>query len=241
MKLTSKAVYKLLRAAISPRLPAGFVAAPGNVADLQQESAAGVLAFWCQCDKWGWDVRWGSRFTLEFLFASDAGAAERLSGRRERIGELLEGFPELDELRQRNNAVIAGLPGTLADACVVTVPDTGYEIILEGYRADPQPAIYAQDIWLHYYTADDVAAWGEYLAARLPRFLECFAQQTRSPAGLAHRRFDAALGQVQDCRDFPGRLVLLDEYLGSESDPYYRAIAARLRDEVFKVLNSGAS
>jgi hypothetical protein len=239
MKLTSKAVYKLLRAAIAPRLPAGFVAAPGNVAAWQQESAAGVLAFWCQCDKWGWDARWGSRFTLEFLFAADADAAQRLSGRRERIGELLEGFPELDELRQRNNAVIARLPGTLGDACVVTVTDEGEEIVLEGYRADPQPAVYAQDIWLHYYTADDVAAWGEYLAPRLPRFLECFAQQTRSAAGLAHRRFDAVLGRVQDCREYPGKLALLDDYLASESDPYYRASASRMRDALLQVLKPG--
>jgi len=75
-----------------------------------------------------------------------------LKGRFERIGYLLEGFPELDELRVRSNAVIARLPGTREGRLVERALPDGRSIVLSGAKADAERAIYGRDIWLHYHS-----------------------------------------------------------------------------------------
>src|SRR5687767_13430130 len=78
----------------------------------------GYLALWFQCDKWGWDEDWGSKFTAEFQLTDEPDGAMTLAGRSERIGYLLEGFPDLEVLRLRNNAIIERLPGTIRGLAV---------------------------------------------------------------------------------------------------------------------------
>lgn len=107
-----------------------------------RKSANGHLILWFQCNKWGWNDTWGSTFTLEFQMAPQPTDAMTGLGRRERIGYVLEGFEELDELRARNNAVIEKLPGTIRRQLVTgTLPD-GTEVVLEGYAVDTKKAVY---------------------------------------------------------------------------------------------------
>ena len=180
-----------------------------------RDSAAGQLIVWFQVNKWGWNDRWGSNFTLEFQLAPPGALPMSGHGRRERIGYLLEGFAELDELRQRNNAIIARLPGTLA----------GEVPLQNGFTADPEPAVYGRDLWLNYYAIDDARSWAAYLTEKLPRFLSLFENETRSEAGQASARFHRALGRMQNTRVIEAKAAILEEYVRTEKDPHYRAAA----------------
>ena len=180
-----------------------------------RDRPAGPLIVWFQANKWGWEERWGSKFTVEFMAAPPGAPPMGGIGRRERIGYLLEGFPELDELRRRNNAVIERLPGTLA----AEAPEQN------GFTADPEPAVYGRDIWLNYYSLEDVRWWAAYFAEKLPQFLSLFENETRSAQGQASRRFHQALGEVQNTPGLEAKAAVLEEYIRIETDPHYRAAA----------------
>lgn len=208
-----------LRAQLAPLMRvAGFSPLKGATLGWTRESAKGPLGLWFEANQWGWNARWGSTFTVEFQRPPQ--------GRQERIGYLLEGFPELDELRVRNNAVIGRLPGLIAGEWVSGKLPDGSEYLIEGYKVDPDRAIYGRDLWLNYYSLDDAREWASYFAGKLPRFISLFDNETRSEQGEASLRFHRAMARVQSARERQEKAAILEERKGCALPLRRRAMAA---------------
>jgi hypothetical protein len=214
---------------------AGFKKLKGGFPGWIRPAAGGHLALWFQADKWGWSELWGSRFTVEFQITAEPEEAITGKGRSERIGYLLEGFAELDELRVMNNSVIAKLPGTVSGRLVVNRLPDGTELVVEGYKLDPDKAIYGRDIWMHYYSLDDVRMWGDYFARKLPRFISLFDNETHSAEGEANIRFHKMMGRVQSAKELPEKAAILEEFIKTENDIHYRAAAEHWLNELSKI------
>jgi hypothetical protein len=222
--VTSKQLYQELRSVLAPLLKReGFKSMKGGRLGWTRPTNEGHLFFWFQCNKWGWDQIWGSAFTLEFQVAPEAGDAMSLKGRFERIGYLLEGFEELDEIRRKNNSVIERLPGTKNGRVVKgTLPD-GTEFIAQGFVVDPETAIYGRDIWMNYYSLEDAKEWGHYFEKKLLRFIELFESQKLSLQGCARDRFHKAMARVQAAKELSEKTQILAEYVSTETDLHYRS------------------
>lgn len=241
MMVTSKQFYQELRSALASHMKAdGFRRLSGGRLGWEKPRGAEHFFLWFQCNKWGWNAQWGSNFTLEFQMAPDAGDAMSFKGRRERLGELLEGFQELDELRLMNNAIIERLPGTLGNLAVTVADGAGKLYAQEGFIIDPEPAVYGRDMWLNYHSLEDVRMWAHYFENRLPYFITLFVEQRQSPQRQARKRFDVALGQVQNATDQTERLRIFQAYVDGESDAHYRAIAEQWLAETRLRLSTNA-
>jgi hypothetical protein len=235
--VNSKQFYRELRSSLAPQMKAdGFTRMSGGGLGWMKPCGSEHLFLWFQCNKWGWNAVWGSSFTLEFQMAPEASEAMTFKGRRERIGYLLEGFPELDELRRMNNAIIARLPGSINNQAVTVQDDTGKAYALDGFLIDPEPAVYGRDLWLNYYSPEDVQSWAEYFKEKLSYFVSVFVEQRKSAQQLARDRFDATMVQVQRATDYPERIRIMRAYVERESDAYYRSIAERWLVEAKNVL-----
>jgi hypothetical protein len=200
-----------------------------------RKAANGHLFLWFQCDKWGWTDNWGSTFTLEFQLAPKPTDAMTMLGRRERIGHLLEGFEELDELRIRNNLVIERLPGALDGRWLTKAMEDGTQIVVEGYKIDPDKAIYGRDVWMNYYTLEDVRNWASYFERKLSRFISLFENEIRSEEGKANIRFHQMMGRVQNARELQDKASILEEFIRTEQDSHYRSGAIRWLDQIKKI------
>jgi hypothetical protein len=220
MKVSSKDLYKALRTPLAPEMKAaGF----STIKEGRLGWRRGSTSLFFQCDKWGWTEDWGSSFTLEFhLDSVDEPTPKK--ARFERLGYLLEGFPELDDLRLRKNEIISRLPGTIGNR-IVTRDYEGAEIVVIGEKVNPEPLIYGKDIWLNYHTPSDAHDWGEYFLSNLLRFVSIFENDERSAQGLARRRFNAAMGRVQAEKSFELKAIILEDYKAKESDPFFRSAA----------------
>lgn len=226
--VTSKLLYQGLRTVLVPPMKnAGFKRMKGGQLGWTRRSGSEHLFFWFQCDKWGRSEAWGSRFTLEFQMAPGADDVMTLKGRFERIGHLLEGFAELDELRRRNNAIIERLPGTLNGQVVKGTIGDGIDFVAEGFVVDNEPAVYGRDLWMNYYSMNDVNEWARYFEMKLLHFIDLFEGQERSPQGLARDRFNMMMGQVQAAKELSGKISKLESYIGTEADAYFRSEAER--------------
>jgi hypothetical protein len=236
VKITSRILCRELRDQLGPTMKgAGFKNLKGGVPGWLRPAAGGHLALWFQADKWGWSELWGSRFTVEFQITPEPGDAMTGKGRSERIGYLLEGFAELDELRLNNNSVIEKLPGTVNGRLAVTKVDDGTELVVEGYKVDPDKAVYGRDLWMHYYSLDDVHMWGDYFTHKLPRFISLFENETRSAEGEASIRFHRMMGRVQSSKELLEKAAILGEFIKTENDAHYRAAAEHWLNEVAKI------
>lgn len=226
--LTSKQFYQGLRSVLAPLMKVdGFKRLHGGWLGWTKPYGMEQLFLWFQCNKWGWSSVWGSTFTLEFQMAPETSDAMTFKGRRERIGFLLEGFQELDELRRMNNAIIERLPGTIHNQAVTVLDDTGKKYALEGFLIDPEPAVYGRDLWLNYYSLEDVRFWTEYFEKKLLYFVAAFVEQRKSPQGLARDRFNTTLGQVQGASDYAERVRIMRSYVERETDAHCRSVAER--------------
>lgn len=217
MKVTPKLLYRELRSALEPVMTGlGFKNEKDSRLGWSRPSGAGPVTVWFQADKWGWDDSWGSKFTVEFALAG------RLP---ERIGYLLEGFEELDQLRIGNNEVIDALPGTTQGLLRVIALDDGSDFVATGCRRDEATAVYGRDIWLHYHSVEHVQKWGAYFAEHLPDFISLFESGRKSAQGQARRRFNEMMASVQGTSGIPGKHRILQTYLGQEPDQEFRAAA----------------
>jgi hypothetical protein len=214
---------------------AGFNSLKGGYLGWTRPAIDGHLIFWFQSNKWGWSDLWGSTFTVEFQMTPEPLDAMKGKGRQERIGHLLEGFDELDELRLRNNSVIEKLPGTINGRLITNRLADGAELVLEGYKVDPDKAVYGRDIWMNYYTLDDVHMWGDYFGEKLPRFISLFENETRSAQGQANMRFHQMMGRVQGAKALPEKAAILEEFIRIEGDAHYRAAAEHWFNELVKI------
>jgi hypothetical protein len=242
MPVKAKALFNELHTAIKPVMTAhGFVPEKEGHRGWVRETAAGYSMLRFQADKWGWNERWGGRFTLEFQMAASPEMAYTLAGRFERIGYVLEGFEALDLIRLHNNAVIGRLPGTLGGHLVATLLPDGTEFISEGFRVAPQKAVYGHDIWMHYYTLDDVREWARFFAAHLPRFAEMFEHEIRSAEGAARVRFNAMMARVQALprQEAQAKEALLQDYVRTEADPEFKAAAKHWLKTLRELLGPG--
>lgn len=232
-KVASKDLYRELRQALAPQMKErGFAPLKGGRLGWSAARPKGNLSLWFQCDKWGWDADWGSKFTTEFQLTDDPAGAMTLGGRFERIGYLLEGFPELDVLRLRNNAIIERLPGTIRGLLVTDRLPDGTEYVARGERADPEEAVYGRDIWLNYYTIDDAREWAGYFGSNLLRFAAMFEDEVRSEQGRARIRFNEMMGRVQAATSVADKARIFEEYAATETDAHFAAGAKYWLDEI---------
>lgn len=239
--VTSKQFYQTFRSVLAPLMKVdGFKRLSGGRLGWTKPCGTEHLSLWFQCDKWGWNAVWGSTFTLEFQIAPEAGEAMTFKGRRERFGYLLEGFQELDDLRRMNNVIIERLPGTVRNQAVTVVDDNGKTFVLEGFLNDPEPAVYGRDLWLNYYSPEDVQSWAEYFEKKLLYFVAAFVEQRKSPQGLARDRFNTTLGQAQDATDYAEKLRIMRSYVERETDAHYRSVAERWLIEANNILPTDA-
>jgi len=225
MKVSSRDFYREMRTGLAPLMKEAGYTLAGPSLGWAKPVADAFLSVWFQCDKWGWNPEWGTRFTVEFQLAKES-IQGTLGAKRERIGFLLEGYEELDTLRLINNEVIGRLPGT-GSALLDTMTNPGNAANLIGYKPDPNPAIYARDIWLHYHSIADVRSWASFFEARLPRFLYMFEHGERSAAGEANMRFHAMMGRAQSTRDRIEKLRIIEDFANSEPDHHYASAARK--------------
>lgn len=229
MKVTSKILYQELRSVLAPLMKnSGFKTTKGGMLGWNRPTTGGTLSLWFQCDKWGWNERWGSQFTLQFSIAPAASNAMDPAGRFERIGYLLEGFEELDELRIKNNAVIQHLPGTINQQLVTGLLDDGSEYIVDGYKADDHKAIYGRDIWFNYYTIEDVRDWAHYFENNILHYVSLFENEVRSEQGKARVKFNQMISRVQATRDVEGKRAIYEDFVQNETDAKSRLAAQNL-------------
>jgi len=189
-------------------------------------SPVGDLTIWFQANKWGWNAAWGSIFTIDFEIIPSAiatGATQK--PRQQRIGYLLEGFEEFDELRRMNNVVIQMLPGTIRHEWVTRRLPDGTDVLVQGYKTDPEKAVYGRDLWLNYHSIEDVRAWAAYFAEKLPRFVSRFENEIRSEVGQAADRFHQMMGHVQRTPNLTEKAAILRQYISVEQDQQYQSAA----------------
>ena len=148
-----------------------------------------------------------------------------LEGRFERIGYLLEGFEELDELRKKNNTIIERLPGTPGNQAETGAKGDRMEFVAAGFVVDDKPAVYGRDVWMNYYSTDDVREWARYFEKNLLYCIALFEDQKRSPQGLARERFHEMMGRVQAAKELREKILILESYVRIEADEHYRSAA----------------
>ncbi|MFN8834298.1 MAG: hypothetical protein ACK50Z_03530 [Betaproteobacteria bacterium] len=242
MKVSCNDLYTALRTELATVLKElGFTRAKDSRLGWQRSTATGRVAVFFQCNKRGWDESWGSKFTVEFERTDpQARAVERA----DRIGYLLEGFPELDELRRCNNAVIERLPGTREGKLVATRLPDGTDFVAVGERADPEPAIYGRDLWLVYHSMEDVRQWAAYFKRNLVHFISLFEEGILSEQRRVRMRFEAFASRVRACPDAGEKARMFEEYARSETDPHFAAGAMEwarlLRETTGNAASQGA-
>jgi hypothetical protein len=85
-------------------------------------------------------------------------------------------------LRERNNAVIAALPGTAQNATVSVMNDSGQPVVVVGVKVADDPYSPGRDIWMHYYSSEDIDMWASFLAERLAALVKRFLASARGEA-----------------------------------------------------------
>lgn len=225
-KVDSKQFYRGMREPLGPLMRAnGFRNLKGAQLGWARSSGSEWVLLWFQCDKWGWDAQWGSKFTLEFQQVARLDQAFDLVHRRDRIGFVLEGREALDEIRLMNNAIIECLPGTLTGPALTAPDGEGGEVVLLGERADPEKSVYGRDVWMNYYSMDDVHAWAEWFERHLLDFVELFEHKRYSAETLARHRFHEMMARVQAMTDLDAKISVLIDHVAAETDTHYRSAA----------------
>jgi hypothetical protein len=174
----SKDVHKTLRAIWDASLkPLGFKRCKVSVASYfrPRKDEKGFLRFWSQLSQWG-DSWSGNSFTLNIDVAVDD-PHEALGGSARFLGDLT--LDELKEAEKITELVFKRKPK----------PPKGhwiYNEIANEPKDDPfwksafeKAFTYAPgklksgcDIWMEYFSSDDVTEWSEFLSPILPRLLD---------------------------------------------------------------------
>jgi hypothetical protein len=169
-------VYSILKAALGPGLKAaGFKRSKIWTLAWARGTQRGELAFWFQCDRYGWTRELGSRFTLEFQLADDANALSNNLKKRERFAAFLSD-QDLEAVRLLNNKVLDSLPAPAPESPLLAIPEHLRAALLAAYSPRTEPYSRNQDVWLHYNAHAHIRAWADFLEARIVglslRFLE---------------------------------------------------------------------
>jgi len=174
--IRAEELYSALKAALAPPLKtAGFKRSKIWTLAWSRRTDKGELAFWFQCDHYGWMRELGSRFTLEFQLSEDANALSNNLQKRERYASFLPDG-DLETIRRLNNQVLEALPPLSSDNPVAAIPEHLRTALLAAYAPRSEPYGRNEDVWLHYYTHAHIRAWADFLETRIVglslRFLE---------------------------------------------------------------------
>jgi hypothetical protein len=177
--MKTREVFKVLRRHVEPPLEElGFE---------PFKDPSGVFLIWtrprkgrkyetvaCQVDKWGWDPWRGSRFQV-FMTRS---------GRRGNVALCREFAPQWDLLTADERREVEGQQNRVVARSRVPTEDEynahlGFVVYsdreMRPYREACIPVDLscrpAEDLWLRFTDADDLEAWGRFLAAWVPRVL----------------------------------------------------------------------
>ena len=167
MTVTSKEVYRILRAELQPQMKAaGFRRLKtGELAwtrPLRQEH----LTLWFQCHPRGSDNEMGSNFVLEFqLDPRLVAGAPRLSTRR-RFGPLLT-EEERETVWRMNDRILGALPD----------PGPNRPVRTQYLHTLRQPYLPNTDIWLHYTAKEHVSDWAAFFRPRMLDLVSRFERQ----------------------------------------------------------------
>jgi len=165
--IRAEELYSALKAALAPALKtAGFKRSKIWTLAWARSTDKGQLAFWFQCDHYGWMRELGSRFTLEFQLAEDADALSNNLKKRERFAALLSD-EELGTARSLNNEVLGSLPKPSTGNPILAIPDHLRESLLAAYAPRTEPYRSNDDVWMHYYTHAHIRAWAAFLEPRI--------------------------------------------------------------------------
>jgi len=171
MQILAKQVHALLNRELADALRvAHFSRIRGSSFAWTREESGEHLTLWAQCDKYGWDVLWGSTFTLELQLAPTAGIATGGIAHRYRFAHMLDAS-QLEDLRLRNNKVIQELPGSVSGSAVDYLEPDGTRTTIVGFRPISEPYVDGVDVWMHYYTVEHVLGWVQMIRLLLPRLV----------------------------------------------------------------------
>lgn len=163
VSVKSRELYSVLRANLGPQLASqGFRLARSGTLTYERRTDSWQVRLHFQCDKWGWDKDWGSKFTLNVVVQTideHPGATQHRGGR---FFHLLAPISR-ETVRELNNSVVSSLPGALKNAFVTIPDDEGNQVLIIGEKPALAPYFPGWDIWLHYYSTDDVARWSAFL------------------------------------------------------------------------------
>jgi len=228
MAFTSREFYREIKTGLKTLMKDnGFRTAKGMPLGWTRPVDGGSSTVMFQCDKWGWNPLWGSRFTVEFGYEVEPGNPTTSRRRGERLGYLLEGFEELDDLRVRNNEVIESLPGTIKGLPEITTVPGFAPFVSTGYKVDEERAVIGRDLWLNYFSKEDARNWAEYFRGKMLFFLDVFETGTRSDIGLARVRYNELMSEVQRSVGLNEKTRLLRDFLGREASTPFRSEVER--------------
>jgi len=184
--MKSTEVYKTIHRIVGPWCRQnGFKRAKSGWLAYQKPWGSKQLAFWFQCNKWGWDKYSGSSFTVEFQL-HESQELGQLSNRR--FQEFLTA-EELEYVRARQNKIISRIPSSPRDWTEAFESNArrlykNSEEIIAGFRMSwapiEQPYRPNHDIWLRYWQEEDVLAWTIFIASILPRVIKQITTESRT-------------------------------------------------------------
>jgi hypothetical protein len=183
--MKSREVFRILSGKIEPVLtPLGFTRLKDPTGQIvgwtRPLTKSKNETVWCQLDKSPWHPWIGSRFVVELQQARAKAAGAINGAKRARLADLLTA-EERREVQARQNRVVKKFRVPSGDEYseFMGFPVADPEPFLDEYREACRPVAYGggrqQDIWLRVLDADDVTAWGEFLAGWLPGALGRFA------------------------------------------------------------------
>ena len=132
-----------------------------------------------QLSQSNWDPHTGGKFTIELQFG---GEAMPRHGHRRRLGGYVADDERQKWLQIRN--AVAARAHKPSPAFLGAFPASLVPTYLENF--EPMTVLHpSSDLWFPYLSADDVSAWGAFLAGMLPRAVERFLVDARQRTSFA--------------------------------------------------------
>jgi hypothetical protein len=168
MKISSKQLYSRIKDNIQAEMKErGYKRTKGGMLGWYRPHLNNYIVLWFQCDKWGWQQDWGSKFTIEFQF-SDSNEIAVGTISRMRVPYML-GDDDLEIMRERNDSIIKSSEG-YKNGGLSTIEVKGVVIPLLGKLLSEQPYNRNFDPWFDYYNVEDIDYWSKFFISRLENF-----------------------------------------------------------------------
>ena len=181
MKIVAKDFYRVFNERTKPVFrELGFKRSKANAQGWQRSHDVSQVLFWPQLDKWGWNEETGSRVAFNFSISAKATAAAFVIGggsaavqpRWCRLGNLLS-LDDLDAVRRANNVVAQrNWPPNKQGLYWRTWEANHPGLYAATYGPQNEPIKPRGDIWLRYFSTEDVEWIGDFMAERLPVLID---------------------------------------------------------------------